>query len=210
MRRMMGKTGGYDGRREGCSTLPQMRAIYLNFCNKSKRILVSYPYVLSFFAQPPLTEIHQRNCQAETKKKSTDRLSFQRQRYPKSTTPFSICTLINWHIAAGSKILPPPSYQPAPCLHLHSAGFRLAHLGHCRLNVRASCYHLAIKTAFRSLLIHGNQNGAKIEKVPKQKEAAVCEMGWNQQQKKKNFKICISMRIQKCCTERNYKRYSKN
>jgi len=70
---------------------------------------------------------------------------------------------------------------------------------------------LAIKTAFRSLLIHGNQNGAKIEKSPAkkgsqntglQKMRVPGKMRVRGGNAEAYLKICISMRSTKPYTVR--------
>jgi len=78
---------------------------------------------------------------------------------------------------------------------------------------------LAIKTAFRSLLIHGNQNGAKIEKSPAKKGAQNTGLqkmrvpgkmrvrGGNAEA---YLKICISMRSTKPYTVRKIWAYKQN
>lgn len=106
--------------------LPTNESNLFKFLQQKQTEYSWYPWYYCQFLPAPLTEIHQRNCQGE---KSTGRLSFRRlpaclPALPKST-PLSICTLINWNIAAGSHCF----QFPVASLHFHSAGFRLGCLG---------------------------------------------------------------------------------
>lgn len=153
--------------------LPTNESNLFKFLQQKQAEYPWYPWYYCQFLPAPLTEIHQRNCQGE---KSTARLSFQRLpdclplRVANVAKVDAVFNLHAYQLKYSCRfpLLPVPSYQLPVCTSIRQASVCAvwAHLGHCRLDVRAHCYHLAIKTAFRSLLIHGNQNGAKIEKVP--------------------------------------------
>lgn len=148
--------------------LPTNESNLFKFLQQKQAEYPWYPWYYCQFLPAPLTEIHQRNCQGE---KSTARLSFQRLPDCLTARVAKVDAVFNLHAyqlkySCRFPLLPAPSSQFALPFGRHPSVLSGAHLGHCRLDVRARRYHLAIKTAFRSLLIHGNQNGAKIEKVP--------------------------------------------